>query len=406
MHSPISAAAPVRAGGNAALGVSRRLALAAALVVAAWLALAGQARAQVPEACAHGAAGPTFIDPSALVDPGVQFGHCDYVAPFAEVKGQVRVGNDSNIQDSSFVLGSARLGDEAIVAHGGSAIGTATVGVQGTCPDAASHCPSFVGFNSLVDSGIVEKDAMVTHLARVGPGVRIPSGSKVLPGRNVTSQGQVAAKTAPVTAADRAFMEGVVHVNTSFARVYTELAAEDPSNVRGINYDPGHTEFNPNRDLPTLAGMPTRDPGFNDNKDRIIGDVQLADSRARLAGLLGFGVSLRADEGEPFSVGTIREMKNRTTFHALEHTHMQLGNGARYGDRSLVHGGPDPYDPTETGANFTLSDQSVFFRSHAGDNVTIGPRSFVQSSMLASGTRVPPRSLVIDNVTVVGGVEW
>jgi hypothetical protein len=69
------------------------------------------------------------------------------------------------------------------------------------------------------------------------------------------------AKTAPVTAADRAFMEGVVHVNTSFARAYTELAAEDPSNVRGINYDPGHTDFNPNRDLPTLAGVPTRDPG-------------------------------------------------------------------------------------------------------------------------------------------------
>jgi carbonic anhydrase/acetyltransferase-like protein (isoleucine patch superfamily) len=110
--------------------------------------------------------------------------------------------------------------------------------------------------------------------------------------------------------------------------------------------------------------------------------------------------------GEPFTVGTIREMKNRTTFHALEHTHMHLGNGARYGDRSLVHGGPDPYDPTETGANFTLSDQSVFFRSHAGDNVTIGTRSFVQSSTLASGTRVPPKTVLIDNVTVPGGVEW
>jgi carbonic anhydrase/acetyltransferase-like protein (isoleucine patch superfamily) len=170
MHSPISAEAPVRAGGNPSLGVSRRLTLAATLAVAVSLPLAGQARPQAPEPCAHGAPGPTFIDPSALVDPGVQFGSCDYVAPFAEVKGQVRVGNDSNIQDSSFVLGSARLGDEAIVAHGGSAIGAARVGEQGTCPGAASHCPSFIGFNSLVDSAIVEKNAMVTHLARVGPG--------------------------------------------------------------------------------------------------------------------------------------------------------------------------------------------------------------------------------------------
>ena len=183
MHSPIPAAVRFFPGGPSTLRPSRGPALAAALAVGVSLALAGQAQAQAPEPCAHGAAGPTFIDPSALVDPGVRFGHCDFVAPFAEVKGDVRVGDDSNIQDSSFVLGSARLGDEAIVAHGGSAIGSASVGERGSRPDAASHCPSFVGFNSLVDSAIVEKDAMVTHLARVGPGIRIPSGRKVLPGR-------------------------------------------------------------------------------------------------------------------------------------------------------------------------------------------------------------------------------
>ncbi len=389
--------------------------LAALAVAAASLALASSSGAvdPVPEPCAHGAPGPTFVDPSALVDKSVEFGHCDYVAPFAEVKGDVHVGDDSNIQDSSFVLGKVRLGDEAIVAHGGSAIGTARVGKQGECHDpdgqgpgpAPEHCPSFIGFNSLVDSAIIEKDAMVTHLARVGPRVRIPSGRKVLPGKNVTSQSQVMRKTAPVTAADRAFMEGVIHVNTSFAREYTRLEAENRRNVRGINFDPGHTDFNPTRDLPTLAGVPTRDPGFNDNKDRIIGDVRLEDGKEELEDTLGFGVSLRADEGEPFLVGTIEKMKNRTTFHALEHAHLHLGDEGSYGDRSLVHGGPDPYDPTETGEAFTLRDGAVFFRSRAGDKVEIGTRSFVQSSNLPSGTKLAPRKVMIDGV-IVGDVEW
>lgn len=393
----------------------RRSLAALAVATAGSLPLASSAGAvdPAPEPCAEGVPGPTFVDPSALVDESVVFGHCDYVAPFAEVKGDVHVGDNSNIQDSSFVLGNARLGDEVIVAHGGSAIGTASVGEQGECHDpdgsgpapAPEHCPSFIGFNSFVDSAIIEKDAMVTHLARVGPGVTIPSGRKVQPGKNVTDQSQVIEKTAPVTAADRAFMEGVIHVNTSFAREYTRLEAEDPSNVRGINFDPGHTDFNPDRDLPTLAGVPTRDPGFNDNKDRIIGDVRLEDDKEELEGTLGFGVSLRADEGEPFLVGTIEEMKNRTTFHALEHTHLHLGDEGSYGDRSLVHGGPDPYDPTETGEAFTLEDRSVFFRSRAGDNVKIGAMSFVQSSNLPSGTRIPARKVVIDGVTV-GDVEW
>jgi carbonic anhydrase/acetyltransferase-like protein (isoleucine patch superfamily) len=367
------------------------------------------------EPCEAGAPGPTFVDPTALVERSkVDLGECVYVAPFAEVKDEVRVGDRSNVQDSVQVLGSTRLGDEVILAHGASAIGATRIGETGTCPDpdgagpdaAPEHCPSFVGFNSLTDGAKVEKDAMVTHLARVGPGVRIPSGRKVLPGMDVTGQRQVATKTAPVTEADRAFMEGVIHVNTAFAREYTRLEQEHPSNVRGANFDPGNTEFNPDRDLPTLGGVPARDPGFNDGEARIVGDVVIDNPASELEQLLGYGVSLRADEGEPFEVGRIVEMKNRTTFHALEHTHLDLGAGGRYGDRSLVHGGPEPHDPTVTGTRFTLGDSAVFFRSRAGDRVNIGSRSFVQSSSLPAGARVPPRTTVIGDVVDVGGVEW
>jgi carbonic anhydrase/acetyltransferase-like protein (isoleucine patch superfamily) len=224
----------------------------------------------------------------------------------------------------------------------------------------------------------------------------------VLPGKNVASNAEVAAKTVPVTEADRAFMQGVIEVNVAFARQYTQLAAEDPSNVSGINYDPGNTAFNPTRELPTLNGKRTRDPGF---RNRIIGDVRLADEQPMLDRMLGSRISLRADEGEPFEVGSITTMDDQTTFHALEHSHLQLGARGHYGTHSLVHGGPNPEDPTSTGANFVLGDQAVFFRSRAGSNCRIGAKSLVQQSNLPDGTVISDHTVIINN-EVVGRVEW
>jgi hypothetical protein len=160
----------------------------------------------------------------------------------------------------------------------------------------------------------------------------------VLPGQYITSQEQVGAppvcntpNTAPVTAADRAFMAGVIEVNTEFAVAYTELEAENPSNVRGINFNP-ETTFN-DRDLPSFAGVPTRNPSF---RNRIIGDVRLADTNAAASAKMGNKISLRADEGNPFRVGTIRRtigdddaalgMADRHTQHALESTQIKPGN--------------------------------------------------------------------------------
>lgn len=363
------------------------------------------------------AADPTFADPTArIVNPAhVHLGELVYVAPFATLRAtsshDIHIDNESNVQDSVTVdatAGSVHLGEMVILAHGATVKGEVEIGEGGVCPGGATHCPSFVGFNAEVDGGIVEKDAMVIHLARVGPGVTIPSGCKVLPGRNVTSQSQVGVPPAcnppitdRVTADDRAFMASVVEVNVCFAEKYTELAAADPSNVRGINYDPD-CPFNPGNQLPTLDGVQTRDPDF---RNRIIGDVRLHDDEDTLDDVMGASISLRADEGAPFEVGTIASMGNRTTFHALEHTHLHLGNRGRYGVRSLVHGGPDPEDPTTTGRKFRLGREAVFFRSTAGNNVTVGCRSLVQESSLGNGTTIPNKKVVISNV-VVNDVEW
>jgi carbonic anhydrase/acetyltransferase-like protein (isoleucine patch superfamily) len=353
--------------------------------------------------------GQSFVDPTVTMygAADIHLGQEVFVGPFARLLAagatrSIHVGDESNIQDSVVVdatRGSVTLGEMAILAHGSTAKSGAEIGEHGTCPGGAAHCPSVVGFNSEVDGAVVDKDAMVLHLARVGPGVHIPSGRKVSSGRNITNQQDVMAKTEPVTEGDRLFMAGVVEVNVAFAHGYAQLQAEDPSNVRGVNYDPGGTAFNPVRNLPTLGGVPTRDPSA---RSRIIGDVRLSDgvSAARAA-----VSSLRADEGEPFVVGGIDFMGSNSTFHALEHTGMALGSSGFYGTHSLVHGGPAFGGTTRSGAGLRLGSHAVLFQSQVGNRVTIGDHSLVQASSLPDGAVVPARTVVVGGA-VAGAVEW
>ncbi|MGH9223693.1 MAG: acetyltransferase, partial [Acidimicrobiales bacterium] len=295
------------------------------------------------------------MDPTAVVvgTSRVHLGDLVYVGPFASLvagRGEIVVGAETNIQDSVSIdarTDGVDLGEQVILAHGAAVRGPASIGHGGACPGGASHCPSFVGFNALVDGGTVERDAMVGHLARVGPGVRIPSGRRVLPGANISSQAQVPAKTALLVQGDRDFMNGVIEVNVEFAKGYAQLRAENASNVRGINVDPGGTAFNPARNLPTLAGVATRYPS---SPSRIIGDVRMEDDLLAVLRNVRYGSSLRADEGEPFEVGTIASMGANSTLHALEHSHINLGDNGTYGAHSLVHAGPAFSATTTSGA--------------------------------------------------------
>jgi carbonic anhydrase/acetyltransferase-like protein (isoleucine patch superfamily) len=371
--------------------------------------------------------GPTFVDPTALLEKRehIRLGHLDYVAPFAYLKAAgrekyIHVGDESNVQDNTYVDASAgpiEIGDQAILAHGARVLGKETptrIGEDGVCPvpegtgheATPSHCPSFVGFNSEIDGAIVDKDAMVLSVARVAPGVRIPSGVKVLPGKEVESQDQVAGKSVPLTEADREFMRGVIHVNVNFAIGYTALAAENPQNVRGINYEPDP------RLLPTFAGQPTRNPNYARDfggKARIVGDAHFADRLSRFSAVSGVKNALRADEGQNWDIGTVTTMKDQVTWHALEEAEVQTGDRGSYGVHSVIHGGPSSFGPrlhtTSTGGDVVLKDQAVLFNARVGDDVTIGLKSLVQNSDLPAGTEVPDRVVILNDAPPYP-VEW
>jgi len=377
----------------------------------------------------------SFTDPTAVIQCGppyndCQFGTSVYIAPFATIKAGARtgpsafvtIGKDSNVQDNTLIDASAgnqpiNIGEEVIIAHGATVLGGAQVGMTGTCHQGEPDpCPSFVGFNAeIARNAVVEKDAMVSPLARVASDVTIRSGRKVKPGKNVTTQAQADGdeKTVLMTAGDRQFMDEVIHVNLALAHGYAAMAARDPSSVHGINFNPS-TDLNPIPILPTIAG--SRRQAYPDNPNRVIGDARAANPLQNNKRKRTFAfaqprmLSMRADEGTPFTIGLIGTLDWRVTFHALEHCRLVLGSG-NYGRSSIMHGGTSFNKTTSTGNNFSLGENAVFFNSKAGPNATVGTMSLVEGCDLTAvpNMRVPQFTVRIcesNNIYRDYPVEW
>lgn len=344
----------------------------------------------------------SFVDPTASLDGQVTFGRLVYIAPFAEVRGLVSIGDDTNIQDNVLVEGQVSLGDNVILAHNCRVTGPARVGQIG-------GAPCFVGFKALVEGGTVEPDAMVGIMARLGPGVTLHSGMRILAGKNVTTQQEAdqveLGKVVPVSDGDRHFMEDVLLVNRDLAVGYAGLQAADPNSVRGISADPS-TPIDVATFKPVLAGIPVLDPTF---RNRIIGDLFSDDTVDQLSLAMGNRDSIRADEGGPFHLGHLVQMGEQVTYHALEHSELTVGDNFRVGDHTLIHGGADignvPKDRTRIGSNVTVGAGSVVFRSDIGDECVIGSGTLVEGCQLAPGTVVPDKTILINNQNL-GSVEW
>ncbi len=379
----------------------------------------------------------SFLDPSAEVVGGrhVTLDERVYVGPFAQLvaseEAPISVGAESNVQDNVSVIGARELvegpqhgagaagggveiADRVILAHGSSVIGPARIGVGGggIPADPDDDQEVFLSFGSQVDGAVLEQNTGISALGRVGPGVTLRSGTLVLPGKNITTQAEAddpaLGKVRAINEADVAFNEAVIEVNVAFAREYTELYREDPDALYGVNVDAGGTEFNPDRDLPDFAGEDLAVPG---HRNRVIGEVDFADPFGHFDDVTGDDISLRADEGEDFSVGHIAGMGDDVIFHALEDTDLVVGDDVTYGEGVIAHGGGrvvvagQPEEPTVIGDGVTLEDEAVVFRSTIGEGATIGERSAVVGTDLAAGAVVPDRVIIL-NGEEFGAVEW
>jgi carbonic anhydrase/acetyltransferase-like protein (isoleucine patch superfamily) len=440
-----------------ASNLARTAACAAALAVAAaapsTVGLARSDRAGADETgcrptqrhqpvCPRGATDEaTFVDPTVEVQEAdaIRLGRLVYIGPFARLMADdeagITIDEESNVQDNVSIIAAyerddvaeerveqlfgnekgVEIAERVILAHGATVKGPAKIGIGGgdivVDPDADQEV--FLSFGTEVDGAILQRNTGISALGRVGPGVTLKSGFIVLPGKNVTTQAQAddpaLGKVRLLTEADVAFNEAVIEVNVAFAREYTRLFKDNPASVRGINFDPGHTSFNHDRDLPSFAGIERRVPGF---RNRVIGDIDFADSLATVNAVMGSRISIRADEGEPFEIGQIARMASNVIFHALEETPIVTGDGVRYGNRAIVHGGGrDPIagggnnQETIIGSRVILAARSVVFRSRIGDGSRVGFKSAVVASSLPPNTVIPDRQVFVNN-ELFGHVEW
>jgi carbonic anhydrase/acetyltransferase-like protein (isoleucine patch superfamily) len=314
-----------------------------------------------------------------------------------------------------------QVGERVIMAHLTTIKGAAKIGLQGstgpftdpiTNTQFSNTVPeTFLAFNCEVDGATIERNSVVNFLSRVGPGVTLPSGKVVLPGKNVTTNLEASSgtfgKVANLTQADVRLMEGVVEVNEALAKGYAQLARADLSNVKGINYAPV-TSFN-SGGLPQIGGISTRDPNF---RNRIIGNVIIEDSLATLNNKLANRISLRGDEGEPIHIGQIAGMANDVVFHALASTNLTLGDGIGYGPRVLVHGGRQVINgvsngpETRVGDDVGLGPNALIYSAVIGDNSAVGQKSAVFNSTIPPRTHIRSRTIYADNGNLILPVEW
>lgn len=371
-----------------------------------------------------------FIDPAAIITnpANITLEGKVYVAPFARLNatnGPIIIREGSNVQDQVSITPSvagSTIGERVILAHLATVKGTAKIGLTGSTgpfTDPVSGVQfsntqpeTFIAFNAEVDGATIEFNTVVNFLSRVGPGVTLPSGKVVLPGKNVTSNIEATSgslgKVSNLTQADVALMQGVIAVNQSLAQGYTQLALANPSNVTGINFSPS-TPNNPTPSLPTIGGVTTQDPNY---PNRIIGNVILQDSLAALNQKLGNRISIRADEGQPFNIGILAGVANDVVFHGLATTNLTIGNGNGYGPRVLVHGGRqvvngvDSGPETRLGNDVGLAPDVVIFRADIGNKSAVGRKSGVFNSTLPARTHIRSRTIYANNGSLISKVEW
>ena len=188
-----------------------------------------------------------LLDPSAFVDPlasvvgHVRIGKSVYLAPFASIRGDegqpIFIGDGANVQDGAVVHALETVQEGKEVPGRTYSVGGRDYAVYIGKRVSLAHQSLVHGPARVDDNVFVGMQAMVFK-SWVGEGVVIEPGAKVIgvtiaahryvpAGQTITEQ-HVADKLPLITDnyPFRALNDAVVHVNTSFASGYNQLARE------------------------------------------------------------------------------------------------------------------------------------------------------------------------------------
>jgi len=384
----------------------------------------------------------TYIDPSARIANGyaVIVSQLSFIGPYTALDAQggiIKIGGGTAILDNASITANpsrskARpvpevlIGNGVQVGYGATILGPATIGGYGPGAKAVS-----IGPGAIVDGATIEPGAFVSALARVGPGVTVPDGMKILPGANVTTTAEATdpalGKAAPVTAADLAELAQTLPANLELAAGYANLYQGQsrtgpslgvPANISGVfNGDlsqvtgsspqPGSASTN---FLPpgTAPKYPSPHRGlvqgrFADFPARVTGGSLFNQRAKNVVRSVGHGNSFRADLGQPIAFGSINRTGAGVTINSPEGGKLAIGQRFTAGPGAVILGGP-ANTTTTLGDDVSVAAGAVVAGTSLGGGSTVGELAYLLNSTFPDGTHIPSRAIYINNI-LVGYVE-
>jgi carbon dioxide concentrating mechanism protein CcmM len=322
--------------------------------------------------------GSSYVGPLTEIFGDVYIGKKDFIASNTVVRAapgnRVELGDESNIQDNVTVRAyhdSVSIGDRTSLTH------------HALVEDSEVGDSVFVGYDAEIEDSEVGDGSFIYHGARV-EGVEIPEKSFVGPGVVVDDQKTADAlpKTDEVDLGKYYNKKEQLDTNREFAQAYIDLYEQE-------GYD-AVVEVGPN---PKTSWNSRRaEPEIGDNVElqafsRVTGDVEIGENSS-----VGRRTALRADEGDPISVGPGAAIDDRVTLHATRNSALKIGKFLVASDDSVLHG------PLEMGKRDFVGENAVVFRAEIGDDVQIG-----EGAIIAGPAGKGPALKIPDDTLVPAG---
>jgi carbonic anhydrase/acetyltransferase-like protein (isoleucine patch superfamily) len=388
-------------------------------------------------------------------------GTTDYIAPWATLDGRrgiIEIGNASTVQDNATLVANTVagndtsgiiIGDNVYIAAGATVLGPSVIGA------AHGGANTEVGPGAVVNGAIISPGAEVGALAYVGPGVQVPAGYAVKPGAHVTTQAQASdpalgfvtkltgtdtilanaladsASLAAQTAGtgSTAFVgytwlyqgqsaTGASALSTSSTVFNGNLAVvEGVSPSPGFNFKTTTTTNVTNAagavvgsfTTPTTTTIASATPKFTNPANghvtglsapfypgRIIGSVTFTAGPLVIRPTIGFHDSIRFDEDVAGSIGAPAKLGRFVTIHPLRDGKVTIAAGLTTGDDVFLTA--DANGNLKIGSGVSVGSGSVLNGDTIGDNVVIGPDSYIVDSTIAAGTVIPAGTFEVKNV--------
>jgi carbon dioxide concentrating mechanism protein CcmM len=322
--------------------------------------------------------GSSYVGPLTEIFGDVSIGQHDFVASNTIMRAapgnKVEVGDESNVQDNVTVRAFHRavtIGDKSSLTHHAN-VENSDIGDF-----------VFVGYNAEILNSQVGDGSFIYHGSLID-GVKIPEKSFVGPGEVVSDQATADAlpKTSEVDLGKYYDGKEQIDTNKEFAKAYIDLyESEGYEAVVEVGPNP-KTSWN-SRQVEPEIGENVELEDFV----RITGDVNIGENSS-----IGHRSAIRADEGDPISIGPGAIIDDRVTMHATRNSEVKIGKFLVASDDSVLHG------PLEMGDDDVVGEGTVVFRARVGDNVQIG-----EGAVIAGPAGDGPALKIPDDTVIPAG---